>query len=497
VSDTRWLERAGLLLLVSSALYFLGDNEADNDLWVHLFSGTLILAAGPPHVDTLSYTAAGAAWVDHEWLTQAAFAWIHGRAGSPGLWLAKLGIGLLTAWLVWLPVARRAQSPWARGLAMLLALAVLSRGFAVRPQVVSYLGVAALLAWLDREPRPRWPALAVVALAFCVWANAHGAFIMGLLILALYALPLPNPKQDQAPRLDAFRLALPLAGLLGASLTPYGPGLFAYILDELRAPHPLTEWQPVELGDPGHLSFLLMLAALALTLPFARALRRQPWRAVLIAGVAFMAFRHQRHTPLFALCAAAPLAEQLEGLLAWLARRRPIALSAAALKLIAAGIGALVLVQQASLVHRQLRGGAPGRIVYDAAEYPAGALRYIREHGVNGNLALPLDWGGYALWHAAPHIRVSMDGRFATVYPPAVVETNFAFFRADGDPGAARLLDAHDTTLVLMPRGFPTPVQGSQEWTLLYTDEVAALYGRDGTPARAPSTAPRGWLPFP
>ncbi|MFN8644929.1 MAG: hypothetical protein U0802_25885, partial [Candidatus Binatia bacterium] len=85
----------------------------------------------------------------------------------------------------------------------------------------------------------------------------------------------------------------------------------------------------------------------------------------------------------------------------------------------------------------------------------------------------------------------------ATVYPPDVVEDGFAFFRADGDPAATRLLDAYPTTLVLVPRGTPTPLAQRPEWRLLYTDEVAALYGRDGPPASAPSTAPRGELAFP
>jgi len=51
--------------------------------------------------------------------------------------------------------------------------------------------------------------------------------------------------------------------------------------------------------------------------------------------------------------------------------------------------------------------------------------------------------------------------------------------------------------LVLVPRGLPTPLDHRDEWRLLYTDEIAALYGRDGDPATSPSTAPRGRLPFP
>ena len=40
----RLLTWAWALLVVSSALYFLGDHEADNDLWMHLYSGQRIVA---------------------------------------------------------------------------------------------------------------------------------------------------------------------------------------------------------------------------------------------------------------------------------------------------------------------------------------------------------------------------------------------------------------------------------------------------------------------
>ena len=140
---------------------------------------------------------------------------------------------------------------------------------------------------------------------------------------------------------------------------------------------------------------------------------------------------------------------------------------------------------------------ARGAVVYSASDYPVGALRYLRAREMQGNLALPLDWGGYALWHAAPTVRVSMDGRFATVYPPAVVEDNFAFFRGDGSPGASRLLDAYDTTLALVPRGIVTPLAGRAGWQRVYADSVATLYSKTAAPDAGSAEPPQGWLPFP
>lgn len=497
-----WLARAWVLLIASSALYFLADNEADNDLWVHLFSGRRILADGAvPRVDDASYTAAGAAWVDHEWLTQVGFAWLFGLGGSTALWLAKLAVALLTAGLVWHLVARHAASWWARGPVMVLTLAALSRGYAVRPQIVTALGVAALLVWLDRGPRASWTTLAAIVALFALWSNAHGAVVVGVGILGLWCgqqmvAPLRGAVIARAgtpAATGAFLIAL--AATVGICLTPYGADLFAYVFRELSAPHPLSEWQPVALADPAQRPFLILLAAWVITLPLARLLRRHWWWAALVAGLAVLALRQQRHTPLFALCAAAPLADQADAALAWLAARVRARFSAAATGMLAAALAALALLQLTMLAARLSSDGP--RLVFEARDYPVGAVAYLAAHGTRGNLALPLDWGGYALWHLAPSIAVSLDGRFATVYPPAIVEDGFAFFRGDGDPNAARLLDAYPTTLVLAPRGFPTPLDGRPEWRLLYTDETAALYGRDGPPATAPSQAPRGRLPFP
>lgn len=504
-SAARWVARAWTLLAASSALYFLADNEADNDLWVHVFTGRQILSHGAvPRIDDLSYTAAGLPWVDHEWLAQTALAALFDAMGPTGLWLCKVAVALLTAGLIWRSVAKHSHSAWVRGPVLVLVFATLARGYAIRPQIVTYLGVAALLAWLDgldesRRRPANWLPVALVAAGFALWANMHGGFIVGLGVLALFAAA-PHWGVDRSPARDSslplrLRLAVLAAAVFAACINPYGPSLFAYIAGELLAPHPLTEWQAVHPGDAAHAPFLLLLAATIATLPFARMLRQRPWRGALVAIVAAMAVRHQRHIPLFALCAAAPLAAQAEGALAWLRARTAFRLSATATAAVGAALICLALVQVGLLSTRL--SDARGAVVYSASEYPVGALRYLRARQMQGNLALPLDWGGYALWHAAPTVRVSLDGRFATVYPPAVVEDNFAFFRGDGSAAASRLLDAYDTTLALVPRGVATPLDGRAGWQRVYADSVATLFSKTAAPDAGSAEPAQGWLPFP
>jgi hypothetical protein len=387
---------------------------------------------------------------------------------------------------------------------MLLVLAALARGYAIRPQIASYLFLAALLDRLDalddgaRRPPAAWLLVSATAVAFAAWANAHAGFVAGLAIVALFAAAPRWPGSHPVRSNDvaaSVRFMMLAAAWLGASLTPYGLSLFSYVLVELRAPHPLTEWQPVRFDDPAHLPFLLLILLLLITLPFARMLRQRPWRLVLVAGAAIIAARQQRQIPLFALVAAAPLAVQADAALGWLRSRSAFRLGFAAARIVAVGLCALAFAQLGLLSARVWRARAG--IFYAADEYPVGALAYARQHQLRGNLAVPLDWGGYALWHLAPAVRVSIDGRFATVYPARVVEDNFAFFRGDGGVDSIRLLDAYDTDLALVPHGVATPVDARPEWHLLYRDAVAALFARSAVSEPSEGDAPHGPLPFP
>src|SRR4029453_10771833 len=71
---------------------------------------------------------------------------------------------------------------------------------------------------------------------------------------------------------------------------------------------------------------------------------------------------------------------------------------------------------------RDLKAYGP-HVQVDPRAQPIGAVRYLAEHPDLGpDLALEFPWGEYAIWHLAPRFRVSVDGRYETVYDPAFVE---------------------------------------------------------------------------
>ena len=136
VSSSRAATQVWSLLLLSSAAYFFSVNQADNDLWGHLFAGREILARGGiPRVDTYAYTVTGQPWLNHEWLTHVVFFTLYRWGGAPALLLWKFGAGCFAFGLV-LRGSRRVTtvaSVW--GAVGLLTVAAMARGAAIRPQL--------------------------------------------------------------------------------------------------------------------------------------------------------------------------------------------------------------------------------------------------------------------------------------------------------------------------------------------------------------------------
>ncbi len=488
----------------AATVYFGTIAEADNDLWMHLFVGRWIWEQGAiPRVDALSYTATGSPWVDHEWLWQV-LAFLSFHFGGPRV-LFALKVALVAlcvvccAWSVFQrpgmerDAATKADTHgyWLVGIVLLLTIPVLARGWAMRPQLATYVLLPALLALLGRWERGSRGLWALVPLGFALWANLHGGFVLGLLALAFFA----GAGAVEGSREWGRRGVLLFLGLVASACNPYGPQLYAYLWDELGRPHPITEWQRVVL-EVEHGPFLLLGAIYVATLRWLPRKSDSLWRALLAGGALVFAWRHQRHTPVFALLAAPLLYLQLRGLLAVL-RARSWTLTPPAQQAIVIGVALIALLQSGFAVAGFYRHG--GRFVFDPRDYPVGAVQSLRTGGGRGNLAVPLDWGGYVLWHLAPQVKPSLDGRFATVYPASVVEDNFAFFR--GEAEWRRLIELYPTEAVLLPAGVVHPLQREAGWLRVYGDETAVLYVRservEAFPVSAATAEHGRWSWFP
>ena len=490
-----WL--AGLLL-VGSGLHFLGSNIADPDLWGHLRYGEMILdGAGLPREDVFSYSAPGAAFYDHEWLADLATAALHRLGGTAALVVFKL---LLCAAMVALLIdaarsvgrllwATEGLRPLTAALVLVPVLAVIHPGASFRPQLFTMLFLAvegALLAradlrmTLDQDTPPDGPRrssvgweLALLPPLLLVWANLHGGFLVGLGIFGLYSgvvvlrawSPRLFPSSAVATRTGApdardagIVLAIVFLGALAPLVNPYGIELYTYLGATLDMHDQITEWYPVELLSTAFLRFKLLVVASAVAAAglwwwraaLAHVARALDWRLPALAVAALYAFRHQRHTVLFAELAAPLLVVAAEQARRDLAARLPrlLAPTTGLRRACAAGFVAVAAFQIGAFADQIRRDGMGIR--FGRLDYPVDAVEFLRAHGIRGNVAFPFEWGAYAIRELAPDARVFIDGRFEAVYPPRVIDDYFAF--TSGREGWERLLDDYPTEVVVVQR---------------------------------------------
>jgi hypothetical protein len=503
----RWKALA-VFAVAGALLHFFGTNIADPDIWGHLRYGTSMWQGGGlPWVDTYSYTASGAVFYDHEWLSDFFFAGLWWAAGSPGLIVAKLFFGLLIVVLLrdagatlgrtWYPKFR--AHPLPEALVLVLALSVIAPGATFRPQLWTMLLLAAQLAVLARaEARLRgtayrgrvgWEA-GVQPLLIAFWANLHGGFLVGVAVFGLFvgsvlvrALCGLFPARLR-PREGLAVAGLGLFALAAPVLNPYGTDLYAYLWRTLGDHGAMGEWNAVALGDPNFFRFqALVLLTLSGAFFLARR-RRLPiaelamgWWLPLLALLAVYSYRHQRHTVLFAEAAVPFLLVSGDRARCLLLRRWPVLRPTPLLR--RAVFCALVLIagmQIGGFSRTLARDGATIR--FDRFEYPVDAVQFLHENGLRGNIAMPFEWGAYANWKLGEEFQVFIDGRYEAVFPPRVIDDYFRF--TEGAPGWERLLDAYPTEIIVVQRwrNIHPRLFARDDLRYVYSDPAALVFVR-------------------
>jgi len=106
-----------------------------------------------------------------------------------------------------------------------LAQFIVNMRLAARPELIAESCYVLTGIMLVRWPGPSWSGRQTLALAlvFCVWANAHGSFLLGLIMLGLWYAQLFLFRWRSFFIIGDFAWLRPgLAALIGCALNPYG-----------------------------------------------------------------------------------------------------------------------------------------------------------------------------------------------------------------------------------------------------------------------------------
>jgi hypothetical protein len=440
-------------------------------LW-HLRLGQDILRTGRvPRIDTLTYSKAGADWVDQSWMFDAGLAFMVEHAGwSAAALLSALGIatvyGALARGLI-----RDGRAPLVVLAVALVAAGVGSIHFLIRPHLLTLAFVLLTLRFCQRQHEGGRGHVFLVAPLTALWANLHGGFLAGPVIVFTAALGHAVAREwNQARRREvATFFTAGIVTVSAALLNPYGLGLYQHVgqlLVSSGVTELIEEYQPVPFGKPDARAFELVLLALV-ALPTVSASRVARYELSHVLVWLHLSLASVRHAPLAALAIAPALARLLDGIPLKkfeAADAKDLAAWSFWPPLTAAGL-ALAVATGVTL------GG------FDGHHWPLDAIPVLNAMPAETRLFHEQDWGGLIAAETNPSRPTFLDDRFELFGKRGILRYLNAI---EGGPDWDDLRDSESIGLVwLRPeRGLARRLASDPVWQVRHRDSVSVLFQR-------------------
>lgn len=423
--------------------------------------------------DTFTFSVAGRPWLNQQWGAEL----VLGAAYRVGGWLglAVTRALLAAAVLALILLACRAAGASLRAASWLTlgtgTLLLVPAAFQLRGQlfgVLCFAAVLLLVAGRRQHPRRLWWAVPIVV----AWANVHGSFFLGPVLIGLGWL------QDLADRDPRARRTLIAAFFCAAAtvVTPYGPRVWGYVLG--LSTNSLVRQLSDEWRMPGldtYLGASFLVSAVLVAAYLARRGEKTPWPTLVWLGVFFglgltatrMAMWWAIATPVVLSGLPRPDPEMNER-----ERRDPVSPANTGI-----AIG-LVAVALASFIRWIPYSGEqpPAKLVSFA---PPGITAELKRTLIPGvRWFNPQEWGSW-FELALPSSRVFVDSRMEVI--PARVWDDY-YDVSLARQGWQDVLDRWDIDVVVLARDqqrFAIPiVEADQGWRLIYQDEDGLIFIR-------------------
>jgi hypothetical protein len=379
------------------------------DLAYHVKVGELMVAEHAlPRTDAFAWTTAGRPWLDQNWGAQLLLYGIWRLGGFPLVVVVNALLSVAAWGLVAAACRRRTANLRVIAGAILIGYVAAVATFSARPQMFSLLLFAAELYLLEAaRTRPR-VALAI-PLLMVLWANLHGAFIVGIGLLVI-EVAAATWRRDRPGVVR--HLVVTVASVAALLVNPWGVRVLGYALSlptSRLITGQVSEWGPTNVRQLPGVLILPAIGVLVVALVRAPAPQRVPeqlLRMALLGGLAFWAVRG----------------------LAWFGLALPVTLCAlarphpprpAAADRGSPALNGLVLVTLAVAlaaatppVQRTLFGPRP-----ELASAPVATADWLAANPQAGRMFNYQRWGSYLEFRLGPRTQVGFDSRVEL--PPA------------------------------------------------------------------------------
>jgi hypothetical protein len=370
-------------------------------------------------------------FVSMEWLSEVVYAAAGNLFGWNGVVLVAATLIATIYWLLHRHLLAEGCDALLATILVLVAMLAGSMHWLARPLLFTHL-LALVFAWqLSGFQQGR---VSIRKLFLCLpllmvlWVNLHGAFMTGLVLIAMYALGSACSAwwQSNFYTKPKTLVGLFLVCLVASFANPNGWKPHAQILAFLHSPELST--LTTEFGSPnfhtvGMQGFLLLVLILAVTLMVVRP-SLNATEMLLVGGWGYLVLLSVRNVPIFALVVTPLLANWLTNYFSqtkspslWRQIYHVLAVRLSTLDRAAgnaAPIGSAILCMLLILGLPRITGS--GQMLatdFPASRYPTDVVAHLRTYPeiVHGEMFNTFFWGGY-LEYALPKQKAFFDAEF-------------------------------------------------------------------------------------
>jgi len=345
-----------------------------------------------------------------------------------------------------------------------------------RAQIFSFLGLTIVFYFLKTSQK-----LFLLPLVFLLWANLHGGFVLGLIVLIAYLLIQLIKLCQHKNNLKGFLFSIfyLLSSIFATLINPYGSKIWWEAWHHLKVPMEklIAEWMP----PPPTISFLIILGFIFCLIIILSEKKKYFWHWFLLVCLclfSYLSLTARRNVPFFLLnlCLIvfnSSFLKKLKENLNFISFNRVFII------LIFAW-GIFFQLPKTVSVNTSWEYYCQARKSFS---FPCQAIEFLKKNDIRGNFYNAYEWGGFLEWQLAES-KFFVDGRMPAWPTPSEKSPYTIYLEIiQTQPGWQEILEEHKINYLFIAKGTFLDLElktNSQQypWQEIYRDEKAVIYER-------------------
>ncbi|MEO0095207.1 MAG: tetratricopeptide repeat protein [candidate division WOR-3 bacterium] len=463
----------------------------DVDIGFHLRGGEWMLENKSfHHYDVFTYTARNNEYVAMYWLYQIILYLVFKLSGDGGISIWNSILILLLFFLIFLRLRKSSVPLWLISILILLSIFPFEIRFGVRPEIFTYIFMVLMLIVLDYYFLYKKSFLFLLPLIQLLWANFHGLFILGWVVIGCYLISIffTNKKGF----IDMLKWAI--VSIFVSFINPYhikgilfpfylftrlqNSSVFKDAITEFASP--LSERGFLLTAHSALFIYFLFFGLSFLLLLITRR-HRKLHEYLLFISFGYLSCTAVRNIPLFIIIAIQITGTSIKDLLPEIKKKIQIP------ELLENGVAITVILFSFLFSLRIInnsyyaeRGGGNFGIGFDPNTQPIKACEFIVKNRLTGRILNDLNRGSWLIWSVREPVYI--DGRLEVMK-----ESLFSEFHNSHEPGGLiNLINKYNPSLIIFDYSYPEALfwdidlENSPEWRMIYWDETSVIYAKKG-----------------